>query len=66
MIFERKKDYMNKINLLEKENYEDNEVIGNMVIKLKDKELKKIDIFIKKEIKKSLFQKIKEWISKLW
>lgn len=55
-----------KINLLEKENYEDNEVIGNMVIKLKDKELKKIDIFIKKEIKKSLFQKIKEWISKLW
>ena len=37
-----------------------------MVIKLKDKELKKIDIFIKKEIKKSLFQKIKEWISKLW
>ena len=46
-----------------------NEILVTLVVnddKLKDKELKKIDIFIKKEIKKSLFQKIKEWISKLW
>lgn len=55
-----------KINLLQKENYQNNEKIGNIVIKLEDKELKNIDIFIKKIEQKSLFQKIKEWIKNIW
>lgn len=55
-----------KININQKENYKSNEKIGQLVIKLEDKELKKIDIFIKKKEKKSFFQKIKEWIHNIW
>lgn len=55
-----------KINLEEKQDYKNNEKIGQLVIKLNDNELKKIDIFIKKKEKRSFFQKIKDWILKIW
>lgn len=55
-----------KINLEEKQDYKNNEKIGQLVIKLNDNELKKINIFIKKEEKRSFFQKIKDWILKIW
>ena len=55
-----------KIDLIKKENYENDEKIGNVVIKLQNKELKNIDLFIKKKEKKSFFQKIKEWFKNLW
>ncbi len=61
-----KNDIILKINLLKKEKYENDEKVGNVVINLKDKELKTIDIFIKKNKKKSFFQKIKEWFRNLW
>lgn len=61
-----KNNILLKINIIQKENYENDEKIGDIVIKLHDNELKKIDIFIKKKEKKSFFQKIKEWFNNLW
>ena len=61
-----KNDIILKIDLVKKENYENDEKIGNVVIKLQNKELKNIDIFIKKKEKKSFFQKIEEWFKNLW
>lgn len=55
-----------KFNMIQKETYQNDEKVGQIVIKLGDKELKKIDIFIKLKEKKSFFQKLKEWIFKIW
>lgn len=55
-----------KFNMIQKETYQNDEKVGQIVIKLGDKELKKIDIFIKIKEKKSFFQKLKEWIFKIW
>ncbi len=63
---EEKKHIILKINIIKKETYENNEKIGELVIKLEDNELKAIDIYITKKEKKSFFQKIKEWIINIW
>ena len=63
---EEKKNIILKINIIKKETYENNEKIGELVIKLQDNELKTIDIYITKKEKKSFFQKIKEWIINIW
>ena len=64
--YHKEGDYFVPDLYLEKENYENDEKIGNVVIKLQNKELKNIDIFIKKKEKKSFFQKIEEWFKNLW
>jgi len=61
-----KENIIIQVELIEKKSYKNNDMIGNLVIKLKDKELKKMKVFIKVQEKKSFFQKLKEWISNLW
>lgn len=61
-----KENIIIKVELLQKNSYQDNDIIGNLVIKLKDKTLKEMPVFIKLQKQKSFFQKLKERINNLW
>ncbi len=46
------------VKITKLKNYKNNDIVGEIDIKLNDKVIKKVNVYVKKEEKKSLFQKI--------